>query len=102
MLNWAARYFPIVRVLKQHLNGTDSLLEIGSGSVGVGKFYPAAFVGCDVSSRVQAAAADVAGGRFWSTIAVWRPIFRCRGRLWTCWNMFLRNTEAWSSGRRCA
>ena len=49
MLNWAARYFPIVRVLKQHLNETDSLLEIGSGSVGVGKFYPAAFVGCDVS-----------------------------------------------------
>lgn len=49
MLNWAARYFPIVRVLRQHLNGSDSLLEIGSGSVGVGKFYPAAFVGCDVS-----------------------------------------------------
>jgi len=49
MLNWAARYFPIVRVLKQQLAETDSLLEIGSGSVGIGKFSHAPFVGCDVS-----------------------------------------------------
>jgi len=48
MLNWAARYLPIVRVLKQHLNGTDSVLEIGSGSVGLGKFYQSPFVGCDI------------------------------------------------------
>ena len=48
MLNWAARYFPIVRVLKQHLSKVDSILEIGSGSVGIGKFYPSAFVGCDL------------------------------------------------------
>jgi hypothetical protein len=48
MLNWAARYLPIVRVLKQHLNATDSVLEIGSGSVGLGKFYQSVFVGCDV------------------------------------------------------
>lgn len=53
MLNWAARYFPIVRVLKQHLNGTSSVLEIGSGSVGLGKFYRTAFVGCDVSFQFK-------------------------------------------------
>jgi len=49
MLNWAARYFPILRVLKQQLAERDSLLEIGSGSVGIGKFYRAPFVGCDIS-----------------------------------------------------
>jgi predicted SAM-dependent methyltransferase len=49
MLNWAARYFPILRVLKQQLAETDSLLEIGSGSVGIRKFYRRSFVGCDIS-----------------------------------------------------
>ncbi len=49
MLNWAARYFPILRELKQQLDETDSILEIGSGSLGVGKFYRGSFVGCDVS-----------------------------------------------------
>lgn len=49
MLNWAARYFPILRVLKPQLSDTDSLLEIGSGSVGIGKFRRAPFVGCDIS-----------------------------------------------------
>lgn len=49
MLNWAARYFPILRVLKQQLAETDSLLEIGSGSVGIGEFRHAPFVGCDIS-----------------------------------------------------
>jgi Methyltransferase domain len=49
MLNWAARYFPILRVLKSHLSDNDSLLEIGSGSIGIGKFRHAPFVGCDVS-----------------------------------------------------
>jgi hypothetical protein len=48
MLNWAARYFPILRVLNQQLAETDTLLEIGSGSVGIGKFYHAPFIGCDV------------------------------------------------------
>jgi SAM-dependent methyltransferase len=48
MLNWAARYFPILRVLKQQLAETDSLLEIGSGAVGIGKFHHARFIGCDV------------------------------------------------------
>ena len=49
MLNWAARYFPILRELKQRLAETDSLLEIGSGSVGIGKFYHAPFVSCDIN-----------------------------------------------------
>ena len=49
MLNWAARYFPIVRVLKRHLNKTDSVLEIGSGYVGMGEIYRHAFTGCDVN-----------------------------------------------------
>lgn len=48
MLNWAARYFPILRVLKQELGEAHSLLEIGSGSVGIGTFYRTPFVGCDV------------------------------------------------------
>lgn len=52
MLNWAARYFPILRALKQQLSEGDSLLEVGSGSVGIGKFYHAPFVGCDISFPV--------------------------------------------------
>jgi Methyltransferase domain len=40
-------------VLKQHLNATDSVLEIGSGAVGLGKFYHSAFVGCDVAFAVK-------------------------------------------------
>ncbi len=53
MLNWAARYFPILRVLKQRLTRTDSLLEIGSGPFGIGKFYHAPFVGCDIYFPVR-------------------------------------------------
>jgi SAM-dependent methyltransferase len=49
MLNWAARYFPILRVLKRELAEKNSLLEIGSGSVGIGKFHHGSFVGCDIS-----------------------------------------------------
>ena len=49
MLNWAARYYPILRVLKQQLAETDSLLEVGSGSVGIGMFYHGRFVGCDIN-----------------------------------------------------
>lgn len=49
MLNWAARYFPILRVLKQQLSERDSLLEVGPGSVGIGMFYRAPFVGCEIN-----------------------------------------------------
>ncbi len=48
MLNWAARYFPILRALRPHLSETDRLLEIGSGSVGIGMFRHASFVGCEI------------------------------------------------------
>jgi hypothetical protein len=53
MLNWAARYYPIVRTLKAHgLFHQGSLLEIGSGSVGIGRFRKVPFVGCDLSFSV--------------------------------------------------
>lgn len=48
MLNWAARYFPILRALKPRLAETDSLLEVGSGPIGIGKFYRSRFVGCEI------------------------------------------------------
>lgn len=50
MLNWAARYYPIVRILKaQGFFERGSVLEIGSGSVGLGRFRKVPFVGCDLS-----------------------------------------------------
>jgi SAM-dependent methyltransferase len=49
MLNWAARYWPILKVLKEHGDEAGPMLEVGSGSVGIGKFYPGPFVGCDLS-----------------------------------------------------
>jgi hypothetical protein len=50
MLNWAARYYPIVRILKAHgLFEQGSVLEIGSGPVGLGRFRKVPFVGCDIS-----------------------------------------------------
>jgi hypothetical protein len=50
MLNWAARYYPIVRILKTHgLFDDASLLEIGSGPAGIGRYRKVPFVGCDLS-----------------------------------------------------
>ncbi len=50
MLNWAARYYPIVRILKAHgLFESGTVLEIGSGPVGLGLFRKVPFVGCDIS-----------------------------------------------------
>jgi hypothetical protein len=50
VLNWAARYYPIIRILKAHgLFDSGSLLEIGSGSIGIGRFRKVSFVGCDIS-----------------------------------------------------
>ena len=49
MLNWAARYFPILRALKAQFSESDSLLEIGSGSAGIGQFHAIPFVGCDIN-----------------------------------------------------
>jgi Methyltransferase domain len=50
MLNWAARYYPILRALKEHgLLQEGSILEIGSGPAGLGEFRKVPFVGCDLS-----------------------------------------------------
>jgi Methyltransferase domain len=50
MLNWAARYYPIIRILKAHgLFESGTVLEIGSGPVGLGLFRKVPFVGCDIS-----------------------------------------------------
>ena len=49
LLNWAARYYPILRVLDQHgLSSKGSILEIGSGSTGLGTFRKIPFTGCDI------------------------------------------------------
>lgn len=51
MLNRAARYFPILREIRQlvDLQNGVRVLEVGSGSIGVGEFWRHAFVGCDVT-----------------------------------------------------
>jgi hypothetical protein len=49
LLNRAARYFPILRELRPHTGVGGSVLDVGSGSVGIGEFWPHPFVGCDVS-----------------------------------------------------
>lgn len=49
LLNHAARYFPILRELLPHLAPGGRVLEIGSGSQGLGEFWSHPFVGCDVS-----------------------------------------------------
>ena len=50
LLNWAARYLPILRVLKQHdLLGSGTILEIGSGPYGIGTFRKVPFTGCDLT-----------------------------------------------------
>ena len=49
MLNRAARFFPILRELRTHLPEGGSLLEVGSGSIGLGEFWNGPFVGCDTT-----------------------------------------------------
>jgi len=48
LLNWALRYFPILRILKGRMAAGDWLLDIGSGSFGLAAFYKHRFVGCDL------------------------------------------------------
>jgi hypothetical protein len=49
LLNWAVRYYPILRTLKRHgLLESGTLLEIGSGPYGIGTFRKVPFTGCDV------------------------------------------------------
>lgn len=47
MLNWAARYFPILRILNRY-GGRQTVLEIGSGSQGLAHFRRKLTVGCDL------------------------------------------------------
>lgn len=55
MLNWAARYYPILRSLDRHgLLLQGDILEIGSGPVGLGTFRKVAFTGCDLSFAAPA------------------------------------------------
>lgn len=50
LLNWAARYYPILRCLDRHgLLSQGNILEIGSGPVGLGTFRKVPFTGCDLS-----------------------------------------------------
>jgi len=49
LLNWAARYFPILRVLKNHAEGDRPVLEVGSGSFGLAYFWRGRVVGCDIT-----------------------------------------------------
>jgi hypothetical protein len=53
MLNWAARYFPILRVLRQHITDGQPVLEVGSGAYGLAYFYKRRMVGCDVKFPCQ-------------------------------------------------
>ena len=49
LLDWAVRYFPILRALRRHAADTGPILEIGSGSFGLAHFYRGEIVGCDVN-----------------------------------------------------
>jgi hypothetical protein len=49
LLNRAARFFPILEVLRHQLPTGGTLLEVGSGSLGLGEFWSRPFVGCDLS-----------------------------------------------------
>ncbi len=49
MLNRAARFFPILRELRSKLPDGGVVLEVGSGSLGLGEFWTGAFFGCDLA-----------------------------------------------------
>jgi hypothetical protein len=51
LLNRAARYFPILREIRKLpvVENGCRVLEVGSGPIGLGEFWPHRFVGCDVS-----------------------------------------------------
>jgi len=55
LLNRAARFFPILRQLRSQFDAGCVLLEVGSGSQGLGEFWAGPFVGCDLTfSSTQA------------------------------------------------
>jgi SAM-dependent methyltransferase len=49
LLSRATRYFPILEELSKHVGGNCRILEIGSGTLGIGEFARVPFVGCDIS-----------------------------------------------------
>jgi SAM-dependent methyltransferase len=49
LLNRAARYYPILRELRQQVGPGSSILDVGSGPIGIGEFWTYSFVGCDIS-----------------------------------------------------
>lgn len=49
MLNRAARFFPILRELRTLLPEGGTLVEVGSGSIGLGEFWDGTFIGCDTT-----------------------------------------------------
>jgi hypothetical protein len=49
LLNRASRFFPILQELKPILAKGGSVLEVGSGSLGLGEYWNGPFVGCDVT-----------------------------------------------------
>lgn len=59
MLNRAARFFPILERIEGQLAAGATLLEVGSGSIGLGEFWKGPFVGCDI----EFASAQVANMR---------------------------------------
>jgi SAM-dependent methyltransferase len=48
LLNWAARYYPILRRLRSLLGEDGSVLEVGCGPFGLAYFYRKPMVGCDI------------------------------------------------------
>jgi hypothetical protein len=48
LLNRAARFFPILRELRSNLPAGGTVLEVGSGSLGLGEYWNFPFVGCDL------------------------------------------------------
>lgn len=49
MLNRAARFFPIISNLRRTIAADATVLEVGSGSLGLGEFWSGPFVGCDLT-----------------------------------------------------
>jgi hypothetical protein len=47
-LDHASRYFPIIDWIHHVLPQGGSILDVGSGSLGIGEFYTEPFVGCDL------------------------------------------------------
>jgi SAM-dependent methyltransferase len=48
LIDHAVRYLPILRLLKAAGGTKGTILELGSGSYGLGEYYSNSFVGCDV------------------------------------------------------